>query len=124
MKTLTAEETSAFMEALLDEHIKPQSERIAQLRVEGRIAVVAIRPTADARRAAHAVGPYDGTTRAYPLLHSDDLASADDVTARWVRLEPGDPLKIFVIHTGGTLLVNHDNERGWHFEPGSVPVMN
>jgi len=51
-----------------------------------------------------------------------ELAQTDHVTQAWLgrRWESGDPLRVFFVVHGGTLLLNLDRNGGLSIEPGST----
>ena len=117
--------TTKYLDQLLDDHIKPNARRLAEIIANGDIAVLFVRRPSLAICQSIGLGAaakqqIAAGQRAFALpdAGAKNLAKADHVTARWVARQAG-PARILVIDGEATLLVNK-GERGFSLEQGST----
>lgn len=106
---------------LLKKGVHPHTDALAQIAVDGDVAVVVFEPAAPAKEAARKLG-WDGKSPVFRLPSSKhaELGKADHVTAAWLQRRDEGVSRMFVIMHEGTLLVNFAPERGYWVESGST----
>ena len=123
MKVVREGDMSAtdILNRILNEAIKSNAEQIATIHLAGEVAVVVFEPGELVQAAMRSCG-WDGKASVFALSPAGAklLSTADHVTAAWLGGQR--PGRILVAAHEGTLLINHDEDKGYSLEPGSTDV--
>jgi len=122
---LTPEESAAQWDRVFREGIKPHLVEFVPIMDRGGVAVAVFEVDDQGLAAVEAMGHKGETffelTRDNPSWAR--LAAMDPVTRRWLE-EPEAAGRLFLLWSGGSFLLNYDDERGWYEQPGSLAALH